>query len=85
MTEVEALRGQVAALQARLDMAIVLGFLLLGGIIVWMTMRGRRLARQEQRMDAAERRLDAREGRGAAGAVVTAVQASRIRRVPRRR
>lgn len=73
MSEIEVLRGRVAALEWRLDVAIVVGFVVLGGLIVWMTMRGRRIARLEQWRDA-------REGKGVAGEILRV-----LRRVPKRR
>lgn len=70
------LRERVAALEWRVDVAIVVGFVVLGGIIVWMTMRGRRIARLE-------RWRDARDGRGVAGEILRVM--GRVPRVPKRR
>lgn len=71
MSEVEALRLQ-------LEIAIAVGGLLFVALAVAVTVLWQRVGR-------AERRLDAREGKGVAGAIIAAVGANRVRRVPRRR
>lgn len=59
-----------------MEIWIALGGLLLVGLAVWVTVLAQRVGRLE-------RRLDAREGKGVGGAIVAAVGANRMRRIPK--